>query len=82
MNTRKTVYEKLFAEKTELSTHEIELGLIDEVKKLQVVANNSHDKAINELKKWLPWQFINKILPSLKTTWRLYDYLLKNYVLN
>ena len=51
MNTRKTVYEKLFTEKTELSTHEIELGLIDEVKKLQVVANNSHDKAINELKK-------------------------------
>jgi len=51
MNTRKTVYNKLFTEKTELSTHEIELGLIDEVKKLQVVANNSHDKAINELKK-------------------------------
>jgi hypothetical protein len=38
-------------EKTELAKHEVELGLIDEVKKLQVVANNSYDKAINELKK-------------------------------
>ena len=28
MNTRKTVYNKLFAEKTELSTHEIELSSI------------------------------------------------------
>jgi hypothetical protein len=51
MNTRKTVYNKLFKEEVNLAIHEIELGLIDEVKKLQVVANNSHDKAISELKK-------------------------------
>jgi hypothetical protein len=51
MNTLKTVFGKLFKEETQLAKHEIELGLVDEVKKLQVTANNSHDKAINELKK-------------------------------
>jgi hypothetical protein len=51
MNTRKTIYDKLFTEKVELAKHEVELSLVDDVKKLQVVANNSHDKAINELKK-------------------------------
>ena len=34
MNTRKTVYNKLFTEKTELSTHEIKLGLVDDFNKL------------------------------------------------
>jgi len=33
MNTRKTVYNKLFKEETKLATHEVELGLIDEAKK-------------------------------------------------
>ena len=30
MNTQKAVYNKLFSKKTELETHKIELGLIDE----------------------------------------------------
>jgi hypothetical protein len=33
MNTRKTVYNKLFKEETKLATHEVELGIIDEAKK-------------------------------------------------
>lgn len=33
MNTRKTVYNKLFTEKTELAKHEVELALVDDVKK-------------------------------------------------
>ena len=33
MNTRKTVYNKLFTEKAELSTHEIELGSIQDLEK-------------------------------------------------
>jgi hypothetical protein len=33
MNTRKTVYNKLFKEETKLATHEIELGLIDDLSK-------------------------------------------------
>ena len=32
MNTRKTVYNKLFTEKTELAKHEVELALFDEIK--------------------------------------------------
>ena len=34
MNTRKTVYDKLFTEKVELAKHEVELASIDELKKL------------------------------------------------
>lgn len=32
MNTRKTVYNKLFSEKTELAKHEVELGIVDDLK--------------------------------------------------
>lgn len=34
MNTRKTVYNKLFSEKTELAKHEVELALLDDLKVL------------------------------------------------
>jgi hypothetical protein len=34
MNTRKTVYTKLFSEKTELGTHEVQLALIDDIQEL------------------------------------------------
>lgn len=34
MNTKKTVYEKLFTEKTELAKHEVELALVDDLAKL------------------------------------------------
>ena len=34
MNTQKAVYKKLFTEKTELETHKVELGLADDLKKL------------------------------------------------
>jgi hypothetical protein len=33
MNTRKTIYDKLFTEKVELAKHEVELGLIDDLKR-------------------------------------------------
>ncbi len=33
MNTRKTVYNKLFKEETKLSTHEVELGLKEDILK-------------------------------------------------
>jgi hypothetical protein len=33
MNTRKTIYDKLFTEKVELAKHEVELALIDDLKK-------------------------------------------------
>ena len=35
MNTRKTVYNKLFKEETQLAKHEVELGLMDDINKLK-----------------------------------------------
>lgn len=43
MNTRKTVYNKLFSEKTELAKHNVELALVDEY-------NSRIDKANSERK--------------------------------
>ena len=34
MNTRKTVYNKLFTEKVELAKHEVELAIIDDINQL------------------------------------------------
>jgi uncharacterized protein YoxC len=39
MNTTKAVYNKLFSKKTELETHKIELGLVDDLKKLSTESN-------------------------------------------
>jgi hypothetical protein len=36
MNTRKTIYDKLFTEKVELAKHEVELALVDDLNKLVV----------------------------------------------
>lgn len=38
MNTRKTVYNKLFTEKTELAKHEVELESVDDLQKQQIKA--------------------------------------------
>jgi hypothetical protein len=47
MNTRKTIYDKLFTEKVELAKHEVELGLIQE---LESASKNNNDLA-NKLDK-------------------------------
>ena len=39
MNTRKTIYDKLFTEKVELAKHEVNLGLADDIKKQANVLN-------------------------------------------
>ena len=39
MNTRKTVYNKLFKEETQLAKHEVELGIKEEMAKIQQMAN-------------------------------------------
>jgi hypothetical protein len=42
MNTRKTVYNKLFAEKVELAKHEVELGAIDDLQdKYKMIASKA-----------------------------------------
>ncbi len=53
MNTRKTVYNKLFKEETQLAKHEVDLALVDDIQKLQVTANKSEENALAEYKKGL-----------------------------
>jgi hypothetical protein len=57
MNTRKTVYNKLFKEETNLSTHEVELGLVEDLNKL--VSTNKN--AISEASRYID---------NVKTTWQ------------
>jgi len=45
MNTRKTVYNKLFKEETQLAKHEVELGLVDDFNKEYENALNIQAKA-------------------------------------
>ena len=48
MNTRKTIYDKLFTEKVELAKHEIELGLVDDLK-ASISKVSSLDSIVNTM---------------------------------
>jgi hypothetical protein len=57
MNTRKTVYEKLFRnDETKLATHEVDLALVDDLAKLVL----SNKNAISEA---------NRYIDNVKLTW-------------
>lgn len=43
--------DEIQANKVELGKHEVELAIVDDIKKLQITANKSEDTALNELKK-------------------------------
>jgi len=51
MNTKKAVYNKLFSKKTELETHKVELGLIDDINKYNKRANTIKTEAFDLLEK-------------------------------
>lgn len=51
MNTRKTVYNKLFTEKVELAKHEVELASLQNVIKLDDAALKLKDKALTVTQK-------------------------------
>jgi methyl-accepting chemotaxis protein len=57
MNTLKTVFGKLFKEETQLASHEIELGLVEDLNKL--VSTNKN--AISEASRYID---------NVKTTWQ------------
>jgi hypothetical protein len=57
MNTLKTVYGKLFKEETKLASHEVELGLVEDLNKL--VSTNKN--AISEASRYID---------NVKTTWQ------------
>lgn len=48
----KNVFGKLFT-KTELGSHNVELGLIDDINKVKIEANKSEDAAVSEISKAL-----------------------------
>jgi uncharacterized protein (DUF3084 family) len=53
MNTLKTVYGKLFKEETQLSKHEVELALVDDLKKVvseYIKSNANYQTVFNEHK--------------------------------
>ena len=53
MNTQKSVYNRLFSEskKTELETHKVELGLIDDLKKYSQVSDRANKTIQSDSKK-------------------------------
>jgi hypothetical protein len=58
MNTLKTVYGKLFKEETKLASHEVELAITDDIKKImQTAVNNKNSyssealRAVDQIKK-------------------------------
>lgn len=55
MNTRKTIYEKLFKnDETKLATHEVELAIADDVKKAYANAITARKKSFDEYQKLKP----------------------------
>jgi DNA repair ATPase RecN len=69
MNTRKTVYDKLFTEKVELASHEVRLTVINNVVGLQKMVKERIsllDKATNEINKTIALN--DKLIAEAKTT--------------
>ena len=50
MNTLKTVYGKLFKEETQLASHEVELGALQEIEKDLIAASSGAIKSIDMAK--------------------------------
>ena len=51
MNTRKTIYDKLFTEKVELAKHEVELGAAQDLEKELERRYNFNSQYVRDLKK-------------------------------
>ena len=65
MNTRKTVYNKLFKEETKLATHEVELALVDDFNKEYENALNAQAKAETSIIDYN--DLANKIISTLNS---------------
>ena len=67
MNTRKTVYNKLFKEETQLAKHEVELGSIDNLNKvLEEIKGAGRNVAATGRKSVSA--LVNTTLPIIDTT--------------
>jgi hypothetical protein len=70
MNTRKTVYNKLFKEETQLAKHEVELGLVDDFNKEYENALNIQAKAETAIVDYN--ELASKIIATLNSAGQAY----------
>ena len=78
MNTRKTVYNKLFSEKVELAKHEVELGSIDNLNKvLEEIKGAGRNVAATGRKSVSA--LVNTTLPIIDTTRKKIEQARKDY---
>ncbi len=56
MNTLKTVFGKLFKEETKLASHEVELALIDDLKKILDKSKNSYNEFNDSFQKFVDYR--------------------------
>jgi hypothetical protein len=78
MNTRKTVYNKLFSENTELAKHEVELGSIDNLNKvLEEIKGAGRNVAATGRKSVSA--LVNTTLPIIDTTRKKIEQARKDY---
>ena len=78
MNTRKTVYNKLFKEETKLATHEVELGSIDNLNKvLEEIKGAGRNVAATGRKSVSA--LVNTTLPIIDTTRKKIEQARKDY---
>ena len=66
MNTMKSVFSKIAEDKTELAKHEVQLGLIDDFKKLSDKALSSGTNAGGNINDWL--NKLPKLIEALKSS--------------
>jgi len=78
MNTRKTVYDKLFKEETQLAKHEVELGSIDNLNKvLEEIKGAGRNVAATGRKSVSA--LVNTTLPIIDTTRKKIEQARKDY---
>lgn len=78
MNTRKTVYNKLFKEETQLAKHEVELGSIDNLNKvLEEIKGAGRNVAATGRKSVSA--LVNTTLPIIDTTRKKIEQARKDY---
>jgi hypothetical protein len=73
MNTRKTVYNKLFKEETQLAKHEVELALIDDLNKAIAEGSKNEASYYSDFKLEL-----NKVIDTARKIEVKYNVLLSN----
>jgi hypothetical protein len=78
MNTKKTIYSKLFTEKVELAKHEVELGSIDDLNKvLEEIKGSGRNVAATGRKSVSA--LVNTTLPIIDTTRKKIEQARKDY---